>query len=261
MGSKRTAPSIRAMKAKGQRIVCITAYDFTSGAIADACDVDLILVGDSLGNVILGMETTIPVSMEDIEHHTRATRRGVKDALLVADLPFGSYQVSPSQAVESSIRLMKAGAEAVKLEGAYTEAITAIAKAGIPVMGHVGMTPQSVHSFGGFRVQGKGDKAKMVIDMSCQIQEAGAFGIVLELIPAELSGRITESLEIPTIGIGAGLDCDGEIQVFHDVMGLNEKVFRHSKDFVGARKMMTEGIARYAEDVRGRVFPGEENCF
>lgn len=261
MASKRTAPSIRAMKAKGQRIVCITAYDFTSGAIADACDVDLILVGDSLGNVILGLDTTIPVSLEEIEHHTRATRRGVQDALFVADLPFGSYQVSPSQAVESSIRLMKAGAEAVKLEGAYTEAIAAITKAGIPVMGHVGLTPQSVHSFGGFKVQGRGDKADVVKTMACHTQEAGAFAIVLELVPAELAGRITDALEIPTIGIGAGPLCDGEIQVFHDVMGLNEKVFKHSKDYVGARELMTAGVSQYAADVRERKFPAEENSF
>jgi 3-methyl-2-oxobutanoate hydroxymethyltransferase len=256
-----TAPGIRAMKAKGQRIVCVTAYDYPSASVADASGVDLVLVGDSLGNVVLGYENTIPVSLEEMEHHTRAARRGVKEALFVADLPFGSYQSSVALAVESSVRLMKAGAEAVKLEGAYTDAIRAIVKAGIPVMGHVGMTPQSVNAFGGFRVQGKGEDGKAVREAACCVQEAGAFAIVLELMPATLARQITSDLEIPTIGIGAGPDCDGEIQVFHDVMGLSPEVFRHSKDYVGARSLMSDGLRRYAEEVRGRKFPTEENSF
>ena len=261
MAGHMTAPALRAMKPKGEKIVSVTAYDFTSGAIADSCGVDFILVGDSLGNVVLGYDTTIPVTLEDIEHHTRAVRKGVKNALLIADLPFGSYQVSPEKAVESSVRLVKAGAEAVKLEGAYTDAITAITKAGIPVMGHVGLTPQSIHSFGGFRVQGRGSKAEVVERMACATQEAGAFAIVLELIPAELGRHITEALEIPTIGIGAGPHCDGQIQVFHDIMGLSPELFKHAKDYVGARGLMSDGLDEYAKDVRAGTFPSEENSF
>ncbi len=261
MAGHMTAPALRAMKPKGEKIVSVTAYDFTSGAIADSCDVDFILVGDSLGNVVLGYDTTIPVTLEDIEHHTRAVRRAVKNALLIADLPFGSYQVSPEKAVESAIRLVKAGAEAVKLEGAYTDAISAITKAGIPVMGHVGLTPQSIHSFGGFRVQGRGSKAEVVEGMACATQEAGAFAIVLELIPAELGRHITEALEIPTIGIGAGPHCDGQIQVFHDIMGLSPELFKHSKDYVGARGLMSSGLDEYAKEVRAGKFPSEENSF
>mgnify|MGYP001818171408 CR=1 FL=1 len=249
------------MKSSGEKIVCLTAYDFTSGAICDAAGADLILVGDSVGNVVLGYETTVPVSLEEIAHHTEATRRAVKNALLVADLPFGSYQVSPEQAVESSIYLMKAGAEAVKLEGAYTEAIAAINKAGIPVMGHVGFTPQSVNSFGGFKVQGRGNDAKRVREEACQIQEAGAFGIVLELVPAELAQKVTAELDVPTIGIGAGPHCDGQIQVFHDVVGLSEETFKHAKDYVGARGQFVDGLKQYAAEVRNSEFPTEDNSF
>jgi 3-methyl-2-oxobutanoate hydroxymethyltransferase len=249
------------MKAKGERIVCLTAYDFPSASIADAAGVDLVLVGDSLGNAVLGYKDTLPVTLEDMEHHTRAARRGVVDALFVADLPFGSYQASPSVAVESAVRLVKAGAEAVKLEGAYTEAIKAICKAGIPVMGHVGMTPQSVNAFGGFKVQGRGEDSKEVREAACCVQEAGAFSIVLELMPSSLARQITTDLEIPTIGIGAGVDCDGEIQVFNDVTGLSAEVFKHARDYVGARSLMADGLKRYADDVRSRTFPGEENSF
>ncbi len=249
------------MKAKGERIVCLTAYDFPSGQIADEAGVDLVLVGDSLGNSVLGYENTLPVTMEEIEHHTRACRRGVSGALFVVDLPFGSYQSSVALAVESSVRLMKAGAEAVKLEGAYTEAIAAIVRAGIPVMGHVGMTPQSVNAFGGFKVQGRGEDSTVVREAACCVQEAGAFAIVLELMPASLASVITSSLEIPTIGIGAGVGCDGEIQVFNDVVGLSPEVYKHSRDYVGGRELFVEGLKRYAADVRSRAFPGEENSF
>lgn len=261
MPKKRSAPFIRAMKSQGKKVVSITAYDYTSGAICDAAGVDFILVGDSVGNVVLGYETTVPVSLEDIAHHTKATRRGVKNALLVADLPFGSYQVSPEQAVESAIQLMKAGAEAVKLEGPYTEAIAALDKAGIPVMGHVGMTPQSVNRFGGFKVQGRGDDATRVRDEACRIQDAGAFAIVLELVPAELAKTISSELDIPTIGIGAGPHCDGEIQVFHDVVGLSEEVFKHANDYVGARNLFVDGITKYRNEVKKGTFPGEKNSF
>lgn len=261
MSDRVTAPQIMAMKAEGRRIVCVTAYDATAGKIADDSGVDLILVGDSLGNTVFGHSTTLPVTLDQVIHHTQATRNGVERALLVADLPFGSYQVSPEQAVESSIALVKAGADAVKLEGAYSEAISSIRKAGIPVMGHVGMTPQSVNAFGGFRVQGKGKDGELVLQAARQVDEAGAFAIVLELIPATLAKTVTSSVSCATIGIGAGPDCDGEIQVFHDVVGLSARVFRHSKRYTNSRLAQTRALRRYTQEVREREFPGKEQSF
>ena len=261
MPDKVTAPKIRAMRRKGERIVCLTAYDAVFGEMADTSGVDLILVGDSVANTALGHETTIPVTLEEMAHHTRATRRGVRRALLVADLPFGSYQASVEQAVTSAVALMKAGAEAVKLEGEYTDAIRAIVKAGIPVMGHVGMTPQSVNVFGGPRVQGKADDADRILESSRALEQAGAFSIVLELIPAELAQRITDALTIPTIGIGAGLGCSGQIQVLYDVLGLSRQSFRHAKAFTDGYRCMVGAMEQYTQDVRESVFPGPENSF
>lgn len=259
MSHKRTAPKLLGMKG-GERVVCLTAYDFMSAQMADAAGVDLVLVGDSLGNVILGYETTIPVELEDVGYHVRAVKRGLRDALLVADLPFGSYQSGVEQAVDSAVYLMKCGAEAVKLEGDYPEAIEACVKAGIPVMGHVGFTPQSVHGFGGFKVQGRtgGDE---ILEVARRLSDAGAFGVVLELMPAELAGRITAAVECLTIGIGAGLECDGEIQVWHDVLGLNEHSFKHARRFVDGRGIFVNGLMEYVAGVRGRTFPGAENSF
>lgn len=241
--------------------MCITAYDVSSASISDAAGVDIVLVGDSLGNSVLGYENTLPVSLEEIEHHTRAVRHGVKDALLIADLPFGSYQSSVSQAVESAIRLVKAGAEAVKLEGAYVDEIKAICKAGIPVMGHVGMTPQSVNAFGGFKVQGRGESADVVREAATAIQDAGAFSIVLELLPAEFARTLTTGLHIPTIGIGAGPFCDGEIQVYNDLVGFSTEVFKHSKQYLQGRQLFIDILSIYTQDVRERKFPTEENSF
>jgi 3-methyl-2-oxobutanoate hydroxymethyltransferase len=261
MAGKMTAPGIRKLKSSGKKIVCITAYDVFSGAIADESGADLILVGDSVGNVVLGMETTIPVEMDDMLHHTMACRQGVSKALLVADLPFGSYQSSVEQAVDNAVDLAKAGAEAVKLEGTFTDQISAIAKAGIPVMGHVGMTPQSVNAFGGFRVQGRKAQGEQVMAEAKEIQDAGAFGIVLELIPADLAAKITEELDIPTIGIGAGPSCSGQIQVFHDVLGLNADVFKHAKVYVEGRKLLGDGLKTYVSEVKTGTFPTEDNSF
>lgn len=261
MADRVTAPLLHKMKAKGQKIVCLTAYDATSAMIAEAAGVDLVLVGDSLGNVIQGHSTTLPVELAHIEYHTRCVAPFVKRALLVADLPFGSYQVSSAQAVESSIRLMKAGAHAVKLEGPYTEAISAIAQAGIPVMGHEGMTPQSVHAFGGFRVQGKGSAAEDVARRCREVEEAGAFSIVLELIPSGTAREISSALRIPTVGIGAGVGCDGQIQVWHDVLGLQPEVFRHARSFTNGRQAFIDALQSYASEVREGTFPGEENSF
>lgn len=261
MAAKVTAPSLRKLKQSGQPIVCVTAYDIATASIVDEAGADLILVGDSMGNVIQGHETTIPVELEQVIYHTQIAARVVKRALLVGDLPFGSYQVSDEQAVESSVALIKAGAEAVKLEGAYGDRIRAIVRAGIPVIGHVGMTPQSVNSFGGFKIQGKGDSGDQVMQDAITTEEAGASAVVLEVIPADLSKRITEALTIPTIGIGAGPHCDGQIQVFHDLVGLSESVFKHAKAFAQGRQIFLDAVAEYTSEVRERKFPTEDNSF
>jgi 3-methyl-2-oxobutanoate hydroxymethyltransferase len=259
MAEKMTAPKVRSMK--GERIVCVTAYDTPSARMADAAGVDVILVGDSLGNAVLGYENTLPVTLEQMVHHTSAAAAGCEFALLVADLPFGTYQSSSGQAVDSAVALVKAGAEAVKLEGSYTEAIEAIVRAGIPVMGHVGMTPQSVNAFGGFRVQGRGDRAELVVQAAKAVEEAGVFSMVLEVIPGVVAKRVTASVGVPTIGIGAGLDCDGEIQVWHDVLGISTESFKHAKPFLEGNRLITEALKSYAEAVRNRTFPGDENTF
>jgi len=261
MADTVTAPGLKRMREVGEKIVCLTAYDHPSALIADQAGVDLVLVGDSLGNVIQGHSTTIPVELDDICYHVRTVRRGISRALLVADLPFGSYNISTEQAIESSIKLMKAGASAVKLEGDYDEAIQAITKAGIPVMGHVGFTPQSINNFGGAKVQGRGDHSAHILAKAKSIEAAGAFGIVLELIPADLASKITEELSIPTIGIGAGPHCSGEIQVWHDIFGLSEKQHKHTKFFMNGREEMIKAASAYAAQVKSGDFPGPENSF
>lgn len=261
MAVRITAPAIRAMKGREESIVCLTAYDVLTGSIADEAGVDLVLVGDSLGNVVLGHETTVPVTLEDVLHHVKATRRGVKRAFLMADMPFGSYGGSVEQAVNSAVALMRAGAEGVKLEGAYLEEISAIAKAGIPVMGHLGMTPQSVHQFGGFKLQGKGKAGEALVETARALEDAGVFAMVLELIPAELAARISQSISVPTIGIGAGAGCDGQIQVFHDIAGFGTQVFKHAKAYVNGRSLLTKAVQDYACEVRSKGFPTAENSF
>jgi len=248
------------MKADGQKIVCLTAYDAITGALADSAGADVVLVGDSVGNTVLGYNTTLPVSVEDIEHHVRATRHGVSRALLVADMPFGSYGSSVAQAVDTAVRLVKAGADAVKLEGHhFHDEIVAIRQIGVPVMGHVGMTPQSVNNFGGFRVQGRGDAATSVIEAARAVSDSGVFAVVLELIPAALSGEITKKISAPTIGIGAGPDCDGEIQVIFDLLGLAPEVFRHTRAYINGGEVLQNALSQYVQDVRDGKFPTEEN--
>ena len=261
MADKITAPLIREKHRKGEKIVCLTAYDAVFGHLADASGADVILVGDSLGNVVLGYSSTVPVTLEEMVNHTRSTRVGVKRALFVSDLPFGTYQSSVAQSVDSAVALAKAGAEAVKLEGEYTDQIAAIVKSGLPVMGHVGMTPQSVNLFGGFKVQGKGNSGQSVVDAALRVQDAGAFAIVLELIPAEVAQQITEALEIPTIGIGGGIHCSGQIQVIHDVLGLNPKPMKHARQYMKAHDAIIAALSQYTEDVRTGQFPGKENSF
>lgn len=261
MTDKVTAPIVHGMKRRAEKVVCVTAYDLTSARLADASGVDVVLVGDSVGNVLLGYDSTVPVSMDEMIHHTRAVRRGIKRALLVSDMPFGSYQSSVSEAVSNAVALVKAGAEAVKLEGTYTEAIQAIVKAGIPVMGHVGMTPQSVNRFGGFRVQGKGSQGEQILEDAKHVESAGAFALVLELIPAALAMTITQSVDCPTIGIGAGPHCDGQIQVFHDILGFDDTRLKHAKRYAEVGATCVEGLKQYTEEVRTGQFPKEEHSF
>jgi len=262
MGERVTAPKLLGMKERGERIVCLTAYDATFGAIADEAGVDVVLVGDSLANVMLGLPTTLPVSLDQMAHHVQAVSRGVREALLVADLPFGSYGASVAQAVESAAVLIKAGAEAVKLEGDYPEEIRGIVRTGVPVMGHLGFTPQSFHRFGGYKVQGRSKEGAE--DMQAQAREleaAGAFSIVLELVPSGVAEGVSKMLTIPTIGIGAGAGCDGQIQVLHDVLGLGSGGFKHAKAYVDGRKLLREALAEYTNEVRRGQFPTEANSF
>ena len=261
MRKKITAPYVRSMKERGEKVVCVTAYDAVFGRIADRSGADLILVGDSAGNTLMGGTTTLNVGLDEMLIFTRATRAGVERALLVADLPFGTFQISPERAVEAAVALVKAGADAVKVEGAYVEAITAISRAGIPVMGHVGMTPQSINAFGGFRVQGKGDDGDRVLAEAKAIDDAGVFAIVLELVPSALSAAITKATQCPTIGIGAGVECDGQVQVLFDVLGLVESQFKHAKQYANGFDTFVESLSRYVSEVKAAEFPTEENSF
>lgn len=249
------------MKKRREPIVCVTAYDNFSARVAEEAGVDLILVGDSLGNVIMGEPTTLGVTLEMVAHHTRAAASAVQRAMLVADMPFGSYGAGLDQALSSAVQLMRAGAHGVKLEGPYLEEVRALSRAGIPVMGHLGMTPQSVHAFGGFRVQGKGEDATEIASAACALQEAGAFAIVLELVPQGLAADITKRLEIPTIGIGAGPECDGQVQVFHDVLGLSPRPMKHSKRYAEGQSLLASALRSYADEVRSGHFPGPEHSF
>ena len=257
-----TVPDFRAAKARGEKLTVVTAYDYTSGRITDDAGVDAILVGDSLGMVVQGHPTSLPVTLDEMIYHTRCVVRGVKRALVVGDLPFLTYQVSPRQAVRSAGRLMKeGGAHAVKLEGGVRmrAAVRACVDAGIPVMGHVGLTPQSVHQFGGFKVQRDADA--LLADIAA-VEEAGAFAVVVESVPAELGAKLTAAVTIPTIGIGAGAACDGQVLVFHDLLGLypdfKPKVAKRYADLGSAVKTAVEG---YCREVRDGSFPAAEHTF
>lgn len=257
-----TTSNFRALKASGQRIVMVTAYDASCARLVDAAGVDAILVGDSLGMTVLGFDSTLPVTMDDMVRATAAVSRAVTRALVVADMPFMSYQVSPEEALRNAGRLMaEGGASAVKLEGGAEVAPTVrrITAAGIPVMGHVGLTPQSVHQLGGYRVQGKdAAAATRLLDDCLALQDAGAFAVVLECIPAELAEIASRELAIPTIGIGAGVGCDGEVQVFHDLLGLaGDFTPRHARRYAELGAAVREAVAFYAADVRSGAFPAE----
>ncbi|MBX3097558.1 MAG: 3-methyl-2-oxobutanoate hydroxymethyltransferase [Fimbriimonadaceae bacterium] len=257
MASRMTAPRIRAMKEEKTPIVCVTAYDALGGRLAESANVDLVLVGDSLGNVIMGQATTLGVTLPVMQHHVRCVATSCKTPLLVADMPFGSYGGQPGIAFDNAVELMRSGAQAVKLEGWYITEIGMMVRAGIPTMGHVGFTPQSVHVFGGHRVQGKGDDGDAIVDQAKAIQDAGAFAIVLELMPPELAQRITKELTIPTIGIGAGPHCDGQIQVFHDVLGLTPHHFKHAERYIEGESLFESALKQYCQAVREKTFKVE----
>ena len=260
-----TAPSLQRKKQRGEPITMLTAYDFTFSRIFDAAGIDVLLVGDSLGNVVQGQDTTLPVSLDEMIYHTRLVARGASRALVVADLPFGSYQISSEDALRSAVRCVKEGAaQAVKLEGGtnVADTIERIVAAEIPVMGHVGLTPQAIHRMGGHRVQGRTeDSAERVIADAHAVQEAGAFAVVLEGVPAELARAVTQSLEIPTIGIGAGVDCDGQVLVMHDMLGLSDWTPSFVKQYAGVGVTVAQAARRFAEEVRERKFPDNEHSY
>ncbi len=270
---KITVPSIVARKPVSSRnadsparITCLTAYDYPTARLLDQAGVDILLVGDSLGMVVLGYENTLPVTLEDMLHHTRAVRRGTTRALLVADMPYGSYHDDPLQAVRNALRLVKeGGAEAVKLEGGERrmDLIMRLVEAEIPVMAHVGLTPQSVNALGGFRVQGKTEeRAEQLLRDARAVEAAGAFAVVLESMPRELAARITAELRIPTIGIGAGPDCDGQVLVIQDLVGLS---FGRSPKFVrryaDVGEIIRGAASAYCEDVRQGRFPSDQESY
>jgi 3-methyl-2-oxobutanoate hydroxymethyltransferase len=256
-----TVVDIAKMYADGQRIPMLTAYDYPTAKLLDEAGIPLLLVGDSLGQVILGYETTVRVTMTEMVHHTKAVVRGTKRALIVADMPFLSYS-TPDEATENAgIFLREAGAQAVKVEGGVRTArvIETLVRAGIPVMGHIGLTPQSINTAGKIRVQGKTrDQARTLLADALAVQEAGAFSVVLELVPEQLAAAITERLRIPTIGIGAGAGCSGQVQIITDLIGLGDFIPKHAKPYVRVRAQIRDAAAAYAADVAAGSFPGPE---
>jgi 3-methyl-2-oxobutanoate hydroxymethyltransferase len=263
---KLALPELAQMKERGDRIVMVTAYDAPSGRLADAAGVDVILVGDSAAMVVLGLDSTVPATMDEMVMLTRAVTRGARRPLVVADLPFGSYQTSDEDALRSSIRFLKeAGADAVKLEGAgpMLSRVRALVGAGIPVMGHLGLTPQSATMLGGFKAQGRtAAKAQQLFEDALALEAAGCFSIVLEAVPTVVAERITAALSVPTIGIGAGAVCDGQVLVWHDLLGLYEgHAPRFVKQYAELAPAITAALAHYAEDVRSGAFPAEQHTY
>ncbi|MDW8029665.1 MAG: 3-methyl-2-oxobutanoate hydroxymethyltransferase [Armatimonadota bacterium] len=250
-------------KQASEKIVALTAYDYPTALLVDEAGVDIVLVGDSVGNVVLGYDSTLAVTMEEMRHHLRAVRRGVKTALLVADMPFLSYQSSVAQAIENAGLFLRDGAEAVKLEGGtqpILQVVKALVDVGIPVIGHLGFTPQWIHQFGGVRVRGRrSEEAKRLFDMALALQESGCFAIVLELVPEDLAAMITEKLSIPTIGIGSGQHCDGQILVLHDLIGMFPGWSpRHAKQYANVGELIRHAVETYAKEVRDGKFPTPE---
>lgn len=263
---KVTVLNLKNKKQNGQKITMLTAYDYPTARFLDDAGIDIALVGDSLGNVILGYANTLQVTLYDIIHHTRAVARGIEYAFITADMPFLTYQVNPEQALINAGRLIQEGcAHSVKLEGGKerVQAITKIVDAGIPVMGHLGFTPQSVYKFGGYRVQGRSESdADAIIEDAKALEDAGVFAIVLELVPSDLARRVTESVGVPTIGIGAGPYCDGQVQISNDILGTYPDMTpKHAKRYADLADEITGAFRSYAEEVREGKFPGPEHSF
>ena len=266
MDKKLTIQDIIMMKQNGEKISMLTAYDASFAGLIDASGIEMVLVGDSLGMVLLGYDSTIPVTMEEMLHHCRAVNRGVKRAVMVGDMPFMSYQVSESEAITNAGRFLKeSGCDAVKLEGGteMCDKVKAISLAGIPVMGHIGLTPQTASQLGGYKVQGRdADSARKLLQSARDLEASGAFSIVLECIPAELSEIITKAVSIPTIGIGAGKHCDGQVLVTHDMVGMFEKFIpSFVKQYANLASQIKEAVATYNEEVKNGSFPSEEQSF
>ncbi len=259
-----TVTGLREKKELGERIVVVTAYDYPSARLADKAGVDVVLVGDTVGIMALGYDNTVPVTLDEMVHHVSSVRRGLKWALLLADLPFGTYESGSDEAIRSSVRLMKeGGAQAVKIEGGawLASSVQRMTNAGIPVVGHVGLMPQSVNLLGGHKAQGREpEQAERIREDALALEAAGAVGILLEAIPAALAARITADLTVPTIGIGAGVGCDGQVQVWHDLLGIPPgKPYRHVKRYAAVGEVIESALRTYAEEVRNGVFPSEEN--
>ena len=263
---KVSAPSLKASKERGERLVCLTAYDFPSARILDEAGIDIILVGDSLGNVVLGYGNTVPVTLDEILIHLKAVRRAVQRALLVADMPYGSFHTGADDAVRNALRLVKeGGAEAIKLEGGHKRVhlVKRLVDEEIAVMGHIGLTPQSINKLGAYRVQGKtAVAARQLLDDARALEDAGAFAIVLEVVPREIAKLITEAVSIPTIGIGAGVHCDIQVLVLHDMLGLSfGKLARFVRPYANLGEAMTEAVSRYADDVRNGTYPSDDESY
>ncbi len=261
---KVTVPWVAGAPERGERLVVVTAYDFPQGRTADAAGVDVVLVGDSLAMVVLGHPDTLSVTLDEMLHHVKAVRRGVDRALLVADMPYGSFHLGPQQAVASALRFVKeGGAQAVKIEGDRPEVTAALVGAEVPVMAHLGLTPQSLHRLGGFRVQGRSADARAELLAAAErAEEAGAFSLVLECVPADLAAAVTARVKIPTIGIGAGAACDGQVLVYHDLLGLEERIApRFVRRYAQLGVASREAVAAWAADVRSGGFPNEEESY
>ena len=263
---KKTLIDVQAMKKEGKKISMLTAYDYPMALLEDRAGIDIILVGDSLGMTVLGYENTIPVTMDEMIHHTKAVTRGATYALVIGDMPFMSYNTSEREAIINAGRFIKeGGADAVKLEGGASvkDIVRAIVRAGIPVMGHIGLTPQTISMLGGFKVQGKdAQAAQKIIDDALLLEDAGAFSVVLEAIPAPISKKVTERLKIPTIGIGAGIDCDGQVLVVHDMLGLFDRFTpKFVKRYVNLSELMLKAFASYKEEILKGEFPTDEHSF
>ena len=256
---------LREMKQRGEKFAMLTAYDMYTAEVFDEAGIEVLLVGDSASNNVYGNETSLPVTVDELIPLTRAVSRSVKRSLVVGDLPFGSYQRSPEQAYDTAVRFMKeGGAHAIKLEGGreMVPQIELLSRGGVPVMAHIGFTPQSEHALGGYRVQGRGEKSQRLVEDAREVEAAGAFAVVMEMVPGDVAAQITKELSIPTIGIGAGVDCDGQVLVWQDAFGLRGgRMARFVKQYADLRGVLLEGARAYADEVRSGAFPGADHTF